>query len=87
MTESTSNHRIALRIIPQPIEAGRPQHTRPMLWTTFQRIEESVIGGSHPGRGAQGRRLPTRPVVSIDRGVSLNRALWMLVEEMRKRMG
>ena len=32
----------------------------------------------------QGRRLQTRPVGSIDRGVSLNRALWMLAEEMRK---
>ena len=34
--------------------------------------------------GAQGRRMQTRPVGSIDRGVSLNRALWVLAEEMRK---
>jgi hypothetical protein len=34
-----------------------------------------------------GRRLQTRPVGSIDRGVSLNRALWMLAEEMRKLKG
>jgi hypothetical protein len=26
----------------------------------------------------------TREVASIDRGVSLNRALWVLAEEMRK---
>jgi len=32
----------------------------------------------------KGRRLKTRPVASIDRGVSLNRALWVLAEEMRK---
>jgi hypothetical protein len=32
----------------------------------------------------QERLLQTRPVGSIDRGVSLNRALWMLAEEMRK---
>jgi hypothetical protein len=31
-----------------------------------------------------GPRLQTRPVGSIDRGVSLNRALWMLAEEMRQ---
>ena len=43
-----------------------------------------VIRGGQPGRSAQGRRLQTRPVGSIDRGVSLNRALWMLAEEMRK---
>jgi hypothetical protein len=28
--------------------------------------------------------MQTRPVQGIDRGVSLNRALWMLAEEMRK---
>jgi len=47
-------------------------------------IQENVIRGGQPGRSAQGRRLQTRPVGSIDRGVSLNRALWMLAEEMRK---
>jgi hypothetical protein len=36
------------------------------------------------GRGVKGRRLWTRPVGSIDRGVTLNRALWMLAEEMRR---
>jgi len=40
--------------------------------------------GGLPGRNAQGRRHHTRAVGSIDRGVSLNRALWMLAEEMRK---
>ena len=47
-------------------------------------VQENVIRGGQPGRSAQGRRLQTRPVGSIDRGVSLNRALWMLAEEMRK---
>jgi hypothetical protein len=32
----------------------------------------------------KGRRMRTREVSSIDRGVSLNRALWVLAEEMRK---
>jgi hypothetical protein len=32
----------------------------------------------------QGRRLQSRAVGSIDRSVSLNRALWVLAEEMRK---
>lgn len=40
--------------------------------------------GGQQGRGPQGRRMRTRPVEAIDRGVSLNRALWMLAEEMRK---
>jgi hypothetical protein len=43
-----------------------------------------MLRGGQKGRSAQGRRIQTRPVGSIDRSVSLNRALWMLAEEMRK---
>jgi hypothetical protein len=47
-------------------------------------VQENVIRGGQPGRTSQGQRLRTRPVDSIDRGVGLNRALWMLAEEMRR---
>jgi hypothetical protein len=47
-------------------------------------VQENALRGGQPGRGAKGRRLHTRPVTSIDRSVSLNRALWVLTEEMRK---
>ena len=40
--------------------------------------------GGQAGRSAQGRRMQTRPIGSIDRSVDLNRALWVLAEEMRK---
>ena len=40
--------------------------------------------GGQPGRSVHGRRIHTRAVGSIDRSVSLNRALWVLAEEMRK---
>jgi len=46
-----------------------------------------VIRGGQPGRSVQGRRVQTRPAGSIDRGVSLNRALWMLADEMSKLKG
>ena len=68
----------------QVIEARRPEDLGSSLWATFQRVQENVIRGGQLGRSAQGRRLHTRPVGSIDRGVSLNRALWMLAEEMRR---
>ena len=68
----------------QLIEARRPEDLGPSLWNTFQRLQQNIIRGGQSGRSAQGRRLQTRPVGSIDRGVSLNRALWMLAEEMRK---
>ncbi len=40
--------------------------------------------GGLAGRSVQGRRIRTRPVAGIDRSVSINRALWILAEEMRK---
>jgi hypothetical protein len=42
------------------------------------------VRGGLPGRTVQGRRMRTREVASIDRNVALNRALWVLAEEMRK---
>lgn len=54
------------------------------LWLTFQRVQENSIKGGLPARTAQGRRVHTRAVGSIDRSVTLNRALWVLAEEMRK---
>lgn len=82
--EETGGHRPAPVTAEQLIEARRPEDVGHSLWTTFQRVQENVIRGGQPGRTAQGRRQHTRPVGSIDRGVSLNRALWMLAEEMRK---
>ena len=67
----------------QLVEARRPEDMERSLWTTFQRVQENVLRGGQPGRSTQGRRVRTREVSSIDRGVSLNRALWMLAEEMR----
>jgi hypothetical protein len=68
----------------QLAQARRPEDLGHTLWQTFQRVQENVMRGGQPGRNAQGRRMHTRSVQSIDRGVSLNRALWMLAEEMRK---
>jgi hypothetical protein len=68
----------------QLLDARRIEDAGHSLWSTFQRVQENVVRGGLPGRNAQGRRHHTRAVSSIDRGVSLNRALWMLAEEMRK---
>jgi hypothetical protein len=84
VVEETGGHRPAPVTAAQLIEARRPEDIGHSLWTTFQRVQENVIRGGQPGRSAQGRRTHTRAVGSIDRSVSLNRALWMLAEEMRK---
>ena len=70
--------------VEQLIEARRPEDLGHSLWTTFQRVQENALRGGQPGRSRQGRHIRTREVASIDRGVSLNRALWVLAEEMRK---
>jgi hypothetical protein len=85
--EETGGHRPAPITAGQLIEARRPEDLDHSLWTTFQRVQENVIRGGQRGRSPQGRRMRTREVASIDRSVSLNRALWMLAEEMRKLKG
>lgn len=82
--EETGGHQPAPVTAEQLIQARRPEDLRHDLWTTFQRVQENTIRGGLPSRSAKGRRMHTKPVGSIDRGVSLNRALWMLAEEMRK---
>ena len=54
------------------------------LWQVFQRVQENAERGGLRGRSANGRRTRTRSVSSIDGTVGLNRALWVLAEEMRK---
>jgi hypothetical protein len=68
------------RLAYEVVRPAKPLHIN----VTCTQVQENVIRGGQRGRSAQGRRLQTRPVGSIDRGVSLNRALWMLAEEMRK---
>ena len=68
----------------QLIEARRPEDLGHSLWSTFQRVQENALRGGQPGRTITGRHIHTREVRSIDRSVSLNRALWVLAEEMRK---
>ena len=82
--EETGGHRPAPITAEQLNEPRRTDDIEHNLWATFQRVQENALRGGQPGRSAEGRRLQTRPVGSIDRGVSLNRALWMLAEEMVK---
>lgn len=54
------------------------------LWTTFNRVQENFMRGGLQGRTATLKRTTTRAVVGIDAGIKLNRALWVLAEEMRR---
>ena len=68
----------------QLVTSRRSEDTASDLWTVFNRVQENVTRGGLRGRSTQGRRITTRPVQSIDAGVQLNRALWVLAEEMRR---
>lgn len=82
--EQTGGHQPAPVTARQLVDARRSDDLGNSLWDTLQRVQENVIRGGLAGRSARGRKLQTRPVASIDRSVSLNRALWTLAEEMRK---
>ncbi|MEO7057331.1 MAG: DUF932 domain-containing protein [Caldimonas sp.] len=82
--ESTDAVASAPITVEQLTEPRRSEDAGRSLWNTFQRVQENALRGGQPGRSVQGRRVRTRPVASIDRNVSINRALWILAEEMRK---
>ncbi|EJE2441145.1 DUF945 domain-containing protein [Salmonella enterica] len=54
------------------------------LWSVFNRIQENLSKGGLAGRTAQGKRTHTRAVNGIDGDVRLNRALWVMAEQMQQ---
>ena len=68
----------------QMLAPRRGADTAGDLWTTFNRVQENAMRGGLSARTATGRRIRTRPVEGVDRSVGLNRALWILAEEMQR---
>jgi hypothetical protein len=68
----------------QLLRARRQADVKDDLWTTMNRVQENVIRGGLQGRSVTNKRVTTRAVEGIDQGIKLNRALWVLAEEMRK---
>lgn len=56
------------------------------LWTTFQRVQENMIKGGLPGKSSTGKNTRKRAVNGIDGDIKLNRALWLIADEFKKRM-
>ncbi|MGX9272324.1 DUF932 domain-containing protein [Pantoea ananatis] len=54
------------------------------LWSVFNRCQENLLKGGLPGRTAKGKRSQTRAVKGIDGDVKLNRALWVMAEELQQ---
>jgi hypothetical protein len=68
----------------QLLAPRRVEDRAPDLWTTFNRVQENMMRGGLHGRNANGRSTTTRAVTGIDQNIRLNRALWILAEEMRR---
>ncbi len=68
----------------QILAPRRVSDLKPDLWSTFNRVQENLVRGGIPARTSNGRRQRTRAVEGIDQGVKVNRALWLLAEEMRR---
>lgn len=68
----------------QILAPRRSADTGTDLWTTFNRVQENLVRGGIPARNAAGRRTRTREVQGIDQSVKINRALWLLADEMKK---
>ncbi|EDX3115799.1 DUF945 domain-containing protein [Salmonella enterica subsp. enterica serovar Mississippi] len=68
----------------QALSARRWEDEKNDLWTTFQRVQENLVRGGLSGRSAQGKRSRTRAVKGIDGDLKLNRALWVMAEELQQ---
>ncbi len=91
LADAALAYRYDTKVAPAPITADqvlRPRRaadTGNDLWTTFNRVQESLIRGGITGRNASGRRTRTREVTGIDQDVKLNRALFVLADALRAR--
>jgi Domain of unknown function (DUF932) len=71
----------------QVLAPRRAADTGSDLWSRFNCLQENLTRGGLPTRTTNGRRLHTRAVQGIDQSVKVNRALWMLAEEMQRLKG
>jgi hypothetical protein len=69
----------------------RPDDRGSDLWSTFNVVQENTIRGGQAGRTVNAnnrvRRVTTREINGIDQSKAINRALWMLAEEMGRLKG
>lgn len=68
----------------QALSPRRWQDEKNDLWTVFNRLQENLSKGGLAGRSAQGKRSRTRAVNGIDGDLKLNRALWVMAEELQQ---
>ncbi|MGN8119962.1 DUF932 domain-containing protein [Labrys sp. 22185] len=74
--------------VEQIIRPRRPEDRDRDLWTTFNVAQENCVRGGLHGVAYDDmhrmRRVTTREIKGIDQDVKLNKALWVLAQEMAK---
>ena len=73
--------------VSQLLTSRRREDCSDDLWTVYQRVQENLMKGGLSGRTAQGKSSRTRAVTGIDGDVKLNRALWVMAENMLEFFG
>lgn len=68
----------------QVLSARRWQDEKNDLWSVFNRLQENLSKGGLSGRSAMGKHSRTRAVNGIDGDIKLNRALWVMAEELQQ---
>jgi hypothetical protein len=68
----------------QLIEPRRTEDRGADLWSRINVLQENLLRGGLRGQSANGRRLRTRAVTSVNDDVRLNKALWRLAEEFAR---
>lgn len=53
------------------------------LWSTLNVVQENLVKGGVQGRNANGRRMRTRTITGIDTDQKLNKALFVLAEQLK----
>lgn len=75
--------------IPAPIEPAQLIQRRRFedepgsVWTTYNTVQENLMRGGVRGRTKTNRRMRTRAINSVTEDVRLNRALWVLAQELK----
>jgi hypothetical protein len=86
--EAFARSALELRGTKLAVEPGQALHARRSadygsdLWTTMNVIQENLIKGGLTGKNDKGQRRAINKVNSVIKDSSLNRAIWMLTEQM-----
>lgn len=68
----------------QVLSARRWEDESSDLWSVYNWLQENLSKGGLSSRSAQGKRSRSRAVSGIDGDIKLNRALWVMAEELRQ---